>query len=225
NEEEIRWIVNNLFVGNKLAQGEARLGPGRYFDLKSIKQPIIMFASLGDNITPPQQAFNWIADIYSSTEEIKANGQTIVGLLHEDIGHLGIFVSGKVAKKEHAQIVEVLKYIQGLPPGLYGMNIDERMGDDGEVKYDVTLVERKVEDLRSLQKYDRVDEKPFEAVAAISELFERAYSLLVRPFVRDATPEWFAKALRDFHPLRVQYWAISDKNPMLWPLSTYASMV
>ena len=105
NEEEIRWIVNNLFIGNKLSQGEARLGPGRYFDLKSIKQPIIVFASMGDNITPPQQAFNWISDIYSSTEEIKANGQTIVGLIHEDIGHLGIFVSGKVAKKEHTQIV------------------------------------------------------------------------------------------------------------------------
>ncbi|MET0733257.1 MAG: DUF3141 domain-containing protein, partial [Casimicrobiaceae bacterium] len=72
NEEEIRWITNNLFVGNKLAAGEARLGPGRYFDLKSIKQPIIVFASMGDNITPPQQAFNWIADIYQSTEEIKA---------------------------------------------------------------------------------------------------------------------------------------------------------
>ena len=80
---------------------------------------------MGDNITPPQQAFNWIADVYSSTEEIKANGQTIVGLLHEDVGHLGIFVSGKVAKKEHAQIVEVLKYIQQLPPGLYGMDIEE----------------------------------------------------------------------------------------------------
>ena len=66
NEEEIRWIVNNLFIGNKLSQGEARLGPGRYFDLKSIKQPIIVFASMGDNITPPQQAFNWISDIYSS---------------------------------------------------------------------------------------------------------------------------------------------------------------
>ena len=30
NEEEIRWIVNNLFVGNKLSAGEARFGPGRY---------------------------------------------------------------------------------------------------------------------------------------------------------------------------------------------------
>ena len=79
DEEEIRWIVDNLFVGNKLARGEAEWSEGRAFDLKAIKSPIIMFASLGDNITPPQQAFNWIADSYPTTEEIKANGQVIVG--------------------------------------------------------------------------------------------------------------------------------------------------
>jgi pimeloyl-ACP methyl ester carboxylesterase len=224
NEEEIRWIVNNLFIGNKLSQGEARLGPGRYFDLKAIKQPIIVFASMGDNITPPQQAFNWISDIYSSTEEIKANGQTIVGLIHEDIGHLGIFVSGKVAKKEHTQIVSVLKYIQALPPGLYGMEIHETVDDEGDVEYDVTLHERKLEDLKRLQKYDRVDEKPFEAVAALSELTERAYELLVRPAVREAMPEWLAKVLREWHPLRVQRWAFSDRNPLLAALPAAAAV-
>ena len=223
NEEEIRWIVNNLFIGNKLSQGEARLGPGRYFDLKSIKQPIIVFASMGDNITPPQQAFNWISDIYSSTEEIKANGQTIVGLIHEDIGHLGIFVSGKVAKKEHTQIVSVLKYIQALPPGLYGMEIHETAGADGNVEYDVTLHERKLEDLKRLQKFDRVDEKPFEAVAALSELNERAYELLVRPMVREAVPEWLGKVLREWHPLRVQRWWFSDRNPLLAGLPAMAA--
>ncbi len=213
NDQEIRWIVNNLFVGNKLSQGDARLGPGRFFDLKSIKSPIIVFASMGDNITPPQQAFNWIGDLYSSTEEIKANGQTIVGLLHEDIGHLGIFVSGQVALREHAQIVELLREIQQLPPGLYGMDIKENHGRDGTVEYEVTLVERTLEDLRKLQKYDRVDERPFEAVAALSELTERAYELLGRPIVRQMTPEWLAKTIRAFHPLRVQRWAISDHNP------------
>ena len=224
NEEEIRWIVNNLFVGNKLAQGEARLGPGRYFDLKSIKQPIIVFASMGDNITPPQQAFNWIADLYSSTEEIKANGQTIVGLIHEDIGHLGIFVSGKVAKKEHAQIFEVLKHIQALPPGLYGMEIHEIQHADGEMSYDVTIHERSLEALRKLQKFDRVDEKPFEAVAALSELTERAYELLVRPAVRDAVPEWAARVLREWHPLRAQRWMLSDRNPLLAGVPAAAAM-
>jgi len=215
NDEEIRWIVNNLFVGNKLAAGEAKLGPGRFFDLKSITSPIIIFASMGDNITPPQQAFNWIADVYRNSDEIKANGQTIVGLVHEDIGHLGIFVSGAVAKKEHAQIIEVLKYIQQLPPGLYGMDIHEAVGLDGSTAYEVSLAERKVEEVRQLQKRDRLDEKPFEAVAAVSELTERAYELLVRPMVREAVPEWAAKAAREFHPLRAQRWMFSDKNPML----------
>ncbi|MCC7115246.1 MAG: DUF3141 domain-containing protein [Burkholderiales bacterium] len=224
NEEEIRWIVNNLFVGNKLSAGEARLGPGRYFDLKSIKQPIIVFASMGDNITPPQQAFNWIADLYSSTEEIKANGQTIVGLIHEDIGHLGIFVSGKVAKKEHTQILEVLKYIQALPPGLYGMQIHEHARADGEITYDVTLHERSLEDLKRLQKFDRVDEKPFEAVAAFSELTERAYELLVRPVIREAIPAWYARMLRDLHPLRVQQWIWSDRNPMMAGVAAAAAI-
>ena len=225
NDAEIRWIVNNLFVGNKLSAGDARLGPGRFFDLKSIKSPIIVFASMGDNITPPQQAFNWIGDLYSSTEEIKAAGQTIVGLLHEDIGHLGIFVSGAVAKKEHAQIVELLRQIQQLPPGLYAMDIRERERRGGGVAYDVTIVERTLEDLRKMQKYDRVDEKPFEAVAALSELTERSYELLVRPIVRQLSPEWLAKLRREFHPLRVQRWAFSDRNPLLAWLPYAASAV
>ena len=105
NREEIEWITRNLFVGNKLWSGDVKTAGGQAFDLREIKTPIILFASLGDNITPPEQAFNWVADIYGSTAEIKARGQVIVGLMHQSIGHLGIFVSGKVAKKEHAQIV------------------------------------------------------------------------------------------------------------------------
>ncbi len=64
--------------------------------------------------------------MYGSTEEIKARGQVIVGLMQEDVGHLGIFVSGKVAKKEGTQIASVLKSIEALPPGLYGMQIAEK---------------------------------------------------------------------------------------------------
>ena len=103
NREEIEWITRNLFVGNKVWKGGAAADTGKQFDLREIRSPIILFASMGDNITPPQQAFNWVADVYGSTDEIKARGQVIVGLVHEDIGHLGIFVSGKVAKKEHGR--------------------------------------------------------------------------------------------------------------------------
>lgn len=126
NREEIEWITQNLFVGNKLWSGTVKAGPGGALDLRQVKVPIVLFASAGDNITPPQQAFNWVADVYGSTEEIKASGQVIVGLMHEDVGHLGIFVSGKVANREGTQIASVLKSIEALPPGLYGMQIAEQ---------------------------------------------------------------------------------------------------
>ena len=224
NEAELRWIVDNLFVGNRLAHGEAKAAPHAFFDLKAIRSPIIVFSSAGDNITPPQQALNWVADAYSSTEEIKANGQVIVGLFHEDVGHLGIFVSGRVAKKEHAQIVEVLEHIESLRPGLYLMQISESKGSDGEVEYDVTIEERRLEDLRQLNKLDRRDEKPFEVVAEVSALTEKFYSLFVRPLVRPLVNESIAEMGRMFHPLRWQRWAISDLNPLFWPLPAIASL-
>ncbi len=222
NEAELRWITDNLFVGNLLARGEAKAAPHSFFDIKSIRSPIIVFSSAGDNITPPQQAMNWIADAYSSTEEIKANGQVIVGLFHEDVGHLGIFVSGRVAKKEHAQIVEVLKYVESLRPGLYLMEIHQ-----GKAKgeYDVTIEEHRLEDLRRLNRLERRDEKPFEVVAQVSDLTERAYSLFLRPLIRPFVNERIAQLGRLFHPLRCQHWGLSDLNPILWPLPALAEMV
>ena len=105
NKEEMEWIAQNLFVGNKLAAGEVESFDGKHrVDMRNIRSPIIVFASWGDNITPPQQALNWIPDLYQSVEEIRLNNQTIVYCLHEKIGHLGIFVSASVAKKEtHAR--------------------------------------------------------------------------------------------------------------------------
>jgi pimeloyl-ACP methyl ester carboxylesterase len=226
NREEIEWITRNLFVGNKLWRGETKGPGGKVFDLRGIKAPIVLFASMGDNITPPQQAFNWVADVYGSTDEIKARGQVIVGLVHQDIGHLGIFVSGKVAKKEHAQIVSVLKSIEALPPGLYAMSINERTGRDGKPEYQVEFEERTLEEIvERLNKFKRADEKPFEAVEAISEFNQRAYELFLQPFVQATSSEVSAKLQRQFHPLRFQKWAVSDANPWLAWLGPTAEMV
>jgi pimeloyl-ACP methyl ester carboxylesterase len=225
NREEIEWITRNLFVGNKLWSNTEGTD-GKAFDLRNIKAPIVLFASMGDNITPPQQAFNWVADVYGSTEEIKARGQVIVGLVHQNIGHLGIFVSGKVAKKEHAQIVSVLQSIESLPPGLYGMVIEERKGRDGKVEYDVEFREHRLEDIVArLNRFERVDEKPFEAVAAISDFNQRAYELFAQPFVQSLGNELSAKVARQMHPLRRQRWSISDFNPWLAWLGPVAQMV
>lgn len=224
NREEIDWIVQNLFVGNRLWETN---GASRgVFDLREIKVPIVMFASMGDNITPPQQAFNWVADIYESTDEIKARGQVIVGLLHQDIGHLGIFVSGKVAKKEHTQIVSVLKSIEALPPGLYGMEIREQAGAGSESSPTVEFIEHRLEDVVArLNRFGRKDEKAFDAAARVSDFYQRAYDLFVSPMVKAVANDPAAELGQKFHPLRAQRWIWSSENPMLRWLKPAADSV
>ena len=225
NRDEIEWITQNLFVGNKLWSGSVKSGQ-HALDLRDIKVPIVMFASLGDNITPPQQAFNWVADVYRSTEEIKARGQVIVGLLQEEVGHLGIFVSGKVAKKEYTQIVSVLKSIEALAPGLYGMEITESKDASGKPAYDVRFVEHRLEDVAArLNRFKRADEGPFEAVKVVAELNQKVYELFGRPVVDSFANEYGARLGREFHPLRFQRWAFSDFNPALGALGPTAQAV
>jgi pimeloyl-ACP methyl ester carboxylesterase len=119
NAEEMQAIADQLFVGNKLASGELRSSDGLRIDLRNIKSPIVVFCSWGDDITPPQQALDWILDLYDHEDEIVAAGQTIVYCLHQSIGHLGIFVSGKVATKEHGEFAQSMDMIDLMPPGLY----------------------------------------------------------------------------------------------------------
>ena len=227
NRDEIEWITRNLFIGNKLWSGDVKQTNGKAFDLRDIKSPIILFASLGDNITPPQQAFNWVADVYRSTEEIKAGGHVIVGLVHEDAGHLGIFVSGKVHQKETRKLVEVMEAIELLQPGIYGMEITPRAGAGSAQEYDVSFREYRIEDIIARgNPIQRQDERPFEAVKSISEFNQRAYELFARPVVQATANEWTAKLLRHFHPLRARNWAVSDAaNPWLAWLEPAAQAV
>ena len=119
NAEEIQFIVDDLFVGNKLAAGEIHTADGLAIDLRNIRSPIVVFCSEGDNVTPPQQALGWILDLYDDVDEIRGYGQTIIYTIHESIGHLGIFVSGKVARKQHDEFSSNIDLIDTLPPGLY----------------------------------------------------------------------------------------------------------
>ena len=171
---------------------------------------------MGDNITPPQQAFNWVADVYGSTEEIKARGQVIVGLLHEDIGHLGIFVSGKVAKKEHAQIVSVLESIEALPPGLYGMEIAEHEGAATASRR--TRCTSSSAGSRTIARAEPLQARGREAVRGGDRglRFQPARLRAVRaPAGAGACRTRQRRDRRArFHPLRLQRWAISDLQPV-----------
>ena len=52
NGEEMQEIVDELFIGNKLAAGMIRGSDGTTIDLRNIRSPIVVFCSKGDNITP-----------------------------------------------------------------------------------------------------------------------------------------------------------------------------
>jgi hypothetical protein len=106
------------------------------------------------------------------------------------------------------------------------MQIHERKGRDGKVEYEVDFVEHRLEEIAArLNRLQRADEKPFEAVAAISEFNQRAYELFAQPLVQSLGNEVTAKLSRQMHPLRLQRWAFSDLNPWLAWLGPAAEAV
>jgi hypothetical protein len=90
----------------------------------------------------------------------------------------------------------------------------------------VSFTERRLEEITELlNRFKRADEKPFEAVTAVSDFNQRAYELFARPLVKALATEEGAKLSRDLHPLRLQRWAFSDRNPWLAWLAPAAEMV
>ncbi|WIM10591.1 TerB family tellurite resistance protein [Enhydrobacter sp.] len=230
NATEMQWIADNLFVGNKLTAGEIQTSTGVRVDLRNVRSPIIVLCSWGDNITPPQQALGWITDLYAHEDEIVANGQTIVYTLHQTIGHLGIFVSGKVATKEHAEFASCMEMIDLMPPGLYEAVIAEV--DEGTVnpelihgKYLFSLQARTLDDIRALGCNGEEDDRRFATVARISEVNHGLYCTLARPMVQALTSLQSAQAMRDLHPNRLRFAMFSDRNPAMRPVKDLAEQV
>jgi pimeloyl-ACP methyl ester carboxylesterase len=223
-EPEIRWIVEQLFVGNRLVKNEARIEPGRPVDLKAIRAPIIIFASHGDNITPPQQALNWVAETYADVNEIRIRGQRIIYMVHEQVGHLGIFVSSQIAKKEHSEVASTLKTIEALAPGLYEMRIEDLIEKDGRKAFTVGFLERTLDDIRALDD-SLADERPFAAVARSAEMQAQFYDTAIRPMVRAMVTESAAGMSRALHPQRLTRALASSRNPVMKPLEAMAQNV
>ncbi|HLS17023.1 MAG TPA: DUF3141 domain-containing protein [Paenalcaligenes sp.] len=217
--QEIDWIVQNLFVGNQLSRGRLHnpVGDG-YVNLRNIRSPIIVFASEGDNITPPPQALNWILDLYQDVEDIREHEQVIVYCLHEKIGHLGIFVSSSVASREHEALVGALDLIGLLPPGLYEAKIEDlhpHMPHTQWIKgrHLVTFVPRTLDDIRALDD-GRSDEHGFEVVNRISVINQHIYDFAISPVVRALSTGFNPQWMRALHPNRMENYLWSSLNPM-----------
>ncbi len=223
SREEILAIVENLFIGNKLEQGLMRICDGCFADLRRIRNPLVIFASYGDNITPPHQALGWIPVVYKDTEDLKRAGQRIVYLTNRHVGHLGIFVSASVARLEHRAIIESLDEIEALKPGLYEMKIDNPSGDPDchKPSYSVRFEPRGVEDLRA--DYPR---EAFERVRQISEFNETFYRTFASPWVQTLANPWTAEMLKWLHPMRTSRYLLSEAfNPWMRGIAMLADAV
>lgn len=222
--DEIHQIVDGLFVGNRLVRGTFELEEGKTIDLKRFNDPVVVFASEGDNITPPQQALNWIPQVYKSVDEIKRHKQIIVYIVHPTIGHLGIFVATSIAKKEQKKIIGSVEMIEFLSPGLYEMVIVESPSEPWLNDYKVKFDERTIDDI---MKYDDgvEEEEVFKHVAVISELNDKFYQAFLRPFVRAFVTKTSAEIMRQAHPLRTQRYMLSDLNPLMVPVKSLAPLV
>jgi pimeloyl-ACP methyl ester carboxylesterase len=219
NAAEMQYIVDNLFVGNRLTRGEIVTSDGVRLDLRNIRSPIVVFCSYGDNITPPPQALGWITDLYRDDADLLAHDQTIVYATHDNIGHLGIFVSSSTGRKEHREFVSNIDLIDLLPSGLY----EAQMGAKTEATPHAELVEgdhvlsispRHVDAVRAIVQPDEESDRRFATVAYVSNINLGLYRSFVQPWVRACVTPWGADLASKFHSLRIPYESWSDRNPL-----------
>ena len=184
----------------------------------------MVFCSKGDNITPPQQALDWILDLYDDVDDIRSYGQTIVYTIHDKIGHLGIFVAGAVARKEHGEFASNIDLIDTLPPGLYEAVFEPKTdGIPGPIWLPATGSCAARGARSTIFARSAAMMLPMNAVSqrqrASSEVNLALYRTFAQPIVRALVSAPLADTLRQMHPLRFQYEMFSNANPFMAPVA------
>ncbi len=228
---EMQYIADNLFIGNKLATAELMTSDGVRIDLRNVRSPIVVFSSYGDNITPPPQALGWITDLYRDDADVIAHDQTIVYATHDSIGHLGIFVSGSVGRKEYREFADNIDLIDLLPAGIYHAEVEEK-GEAAEVAqgdphdpYRMKIRRSGVEDVRAIVQPDPDSDRRFAAAACVSEINLALYRNIAQPWVQALSSPLTARWLQTLHPLRMGFECWSDQHPLAPLLAHTAEQV
>jgi len=240
NGPTMNYLVNELFVGDKLTQNQLTSADGQVFDLRQIKTPIVVFTSRGDNISPPAQTLGWVLDLYPRTEDLQAAGQTVVYCVNPHVGHLGLFVSSQVARKEDEEILSNLDQIAQLAPGLYELVIEPRTAADeaappeadpfGVHAWQSRFEPRTLADLEQFGRNTPQEQAAFAAVDALSQRNLTSPWVCVQPALRAWLGPWItpqsARALRELNPLRLSYSLFAEAtNPWIKALAPWADEV
>ncbi|MDQ5948157.1 MAG: hypothetical protein QG651_651 [Pseudomonadota bacterium] len=226
NTTEIRWMVEQLFVGNKLTTGQLCTSDGLHLDPRLITSPIVTFVSDGDNISPPAQSAGWIADLYSDVEEIIARGKTIIYCLNHKVGHLALFTGSKIAKRENQLFVENMDTIDLLPPGLYELILDTPEGQENNASLVARYVARTIEDVKALGCNSESDDRAFATLAKASNALQNSYDSYIHPLFKMYHNPVVATLAKNLQPLRWSYWLFAEQyNPWISGVSKLAEQV
>lgn len=91
------WIVNELFLKNKLVKGELEVN-GQKLDMKKIKCPVYLLGGAKDHITPPIQ-------VHKMADYISTPANQVMKLTNKG-GHTGLFMGHDALKNEWTVITK-----------------------------------------------------------------------------------------------------------------------
>lgn len=218
NGPEIQYLVDEMFIGDKLTRNELKASDGTVFDLRDIETPIIVFTSEGDNISPPPQTLGWILDLYKDVQDMQVRGRTVVYCINPHVGHLAIFVSAKVGAKEDEEMLRLMNVIDCLPPGLFELVITPSSDEEiksGKPEWHSHFELRTFDDLRAFGRNNVEDDRAFEAVRRVSELNHALYNTFLHPMIKASSMPQMADTLFKYNPLRLSYTAFSSDKPYM----------
>lgn len=228
NGPEIQYLVDEMFIGDKLTRNELKSSDNTVFDLRNIETPIIVFTSRGDNISPPPQTLGWILDLYKDVQDMQAHSRTVVYCVNQHVGHLAIFVSSKVGAKEDEEMLRLMNVIDCLPPGLFELVITPSSEEDikaGKPEWHSHFELRTFDDIRAFGRNSTEDDRAFEAVRRVSMLNNSLYTTFVQPMIKASAMPQFAEILFKYNPLRLSYTAFSSDKPYMKGIEKQAEKV
>lgn len=228
NGQEIQYLVDEMFIADKLTRNQLKSSDGTVFDLRDIETPIIVFTSKGDNISPPPQTLGWILDLYKDVQDMQVRDRTVVYCVNQNVGHLAIFVSSKVGAKEDAEMLRLMDVIDCLPPGLFELIINPSSEEEikaGKPAWNSHFELRTLEDIRAFGRNSQEDDRAFEAAKRVSILNNSLYRMFLQPAIKASTMPGVAEMLFKYNPLRMSYTAFASDNFYMRGVSDLAKKV
>ena len=229
----MQWIVDNLFVGNKLATAEIVTGDGVRIDLRNITLADHLLLLQGRQHHPAAAGAG--LDPRPLRQRRRHPRQRPDHRLLRARQRSAISASSSPAawrRRSTQEFATNIDFIDCLPPGLYEAVLTPRarpaMRRRGLVvgDYLVRFEQRTLDDIRALGGNDLEDERKFAAVARLSEINLGLYRTFLQPWrAGRRPPSRRRELLRQLSPSRLQFELFSDQNPLMAPVAAAAELV